>query len=116
MKRTSFDILSSDNRAYTDYPYDDGTVKDMLDFGFAFVEQQDHMVEYVVVGPLMAKRIIREVSDVEMNAPKGECIGSLWTAKLMISPKVRDNKIVFSNGGSTAVLHLSVPHMRYKSG
>lgn len=97
-------ILHSKNRAYADFPME-GNLNDMLNFGFSFVESQDHIVEYVVANPSMMTKIIKNVSDASIG-PDNICIGKLWTAGLVVSKKVRDNQLVFSNGGHTAVLFL----------
>lgn len=97
-------ILNSAYRAYTEVP-GGGSVADALNFGFSYVESQDHFVEYVVANPVMMHKILREVSDARLE-PDDNKIGKLWTANLVVSRKVKNDRLVFSNGGHTAVLFL----------
>lgn len=107
-------ILYSENKAYADFP-GEGTLNDKLNFGFSFVECQDHFVEYVVANPKMMTKILREIEDSAVDPGDGT-IGKLWTASLVVSKKMRDEKLVFSNGGHTAVLFLDLNPYRHKIG
>ena len=101
-----FDILQSDYRVHADFPHR-GTINDVLSFGFSFIESQDHIVEHVVANPYMTKQIIKEIDEFVLD-PETESIGKIWTADLIVSNKLSDQRIVFSNNGHTAVLFLSV--------
>jgi hypothetical protein len=102
---TAHRILNSQYRAHTSVP-GGGTISDALNFGFSFVESQDHFVEYIVANAGMMQQILKEVSDAKLD-PDDDKLGKLWTADLVVSRKVRDGHLVFSNGGHTAVLFLN---------
>lgn len=99
-------ILNSNYRAYTDLPGEGSGVLDALNFGFSYVECQDFIVEYVVANPSMMKAILSKIPDSALD-PDDTKIGTLWTADLVVSKKVKDDQLVFSNGGHTAVLFLN---------
>lgn len=101
-----FDILTSKERVHADFP-GDGRINDILNFGFSFIESQDHFVEYIVAHPLIIKEILKEIPESKLD-PTTESIGKIWTADLLSSKKMRENRIAFSNGGSTAVLFLNI--------
>lgn len=105
----AFEILQSADRAYADFP-GDGSLNDKLSFGFSFIESHDHLVEYIIANSKMMQRILVEIPEAKLN-PTQESLGQLWTADLLTSEKIKDNRVVFSNGGSTAVLFLETnPH------
>ena len=83
------------------------TVKDALEFGFSYVENQDHMVRYVVVGPEMLKKIFKEIDESTVD-PIGEKMGTLWSADILFSRKISDNRIIFSNFELKTVLVLDL--------
>lgn len=101
-----FDILHSEYKAYADFPgY--GSYGDALSYGFSFIESQDHLVKHVITNPKTLKKLISNVDDVEID-PEGNAIARVWTADIMLSRKLSENQIVFSNGGQTAVLFLKI--------
>lgn len=99
-------ILNSNYRAKATLPVV-GTLNDALSFGFSFIESHDHFVEYVVAHPSLLKRIFAEISESELD-PTSQSIGKLWTARMVASKKLKDDTLVFSNGGHTAVLFLNI--------
>jgi hypothetical protein len=101
-----FDILHSDYKAYADFP-GHGSCHDVLGYGFSFIESQDHMVEHIITSPKVLKKLISEVDDIEID-PEGDAIAKVWTADIMLSNKLSNDQIVFSNGGQTAVLFLKI--------
>lgn len=101
-----FDILHSNYKAYADFP-GKGTFNDILNYGFLFIESQDHLVEHIITNPKMLKKLISNVKDIEID-PVDNAIAKLWTSDIMLSNKLPDNQIVFSNGGQTAVLFLKI--------
>jgi len=94
-------ILNISDRAVVDFPSE--SLGDALNFGFSFVESEDNMVAYVLVSPAMALRILREIKESTLS-PNGEILGGLWTSNLIVSSKIRDNRIIFANHGLTVVL------------
>jgi len=109
------DIMSSPNKANMDMPgtgildapFGEGALNDALGFGFSYVEQKDHFVEYIVADPKIMKRIFSEIHDSEIGTDK-DYIGNLWTAKLLVSRKVKENHLIFSNKNFSTVLDLSL--------
>lgn len=100
-----FEILQSSARVNTDFP-GQGDLNDMLNFGFSYVEHKDNYVSHIVTNPKMMKQIIATVSEATID-PRGQSIGRLWTADLIVSHKIKRNHIVFSNIDQTAVLDLN---------
>ena len=100
------DIIHSDYKVSMDFP-GQGNLYDVLSFGFSYVESEDHIVDYVVANSHTAKRIFSEISDSEVGFSPDGGIGRLWTAKLMLSNKLKDRHIVFSNSTLTVVLNLN---------
>jgi len=81
-----------------------GDMADALNFGFSYVESEDHMVAYVLASPSTVLDILRTVEESMLN-PDQEIVGDLWTAKLLCSKKVPDSRIIFVNDFlSTALL------------
>lgn len=106
-EKSATDIIHSDYKVSMDFP-GQGTLFDVLSFGFAYVESEDHFVDYVVANRHTAKRIFAEINDSEVSLSPGGGVGTLWTARLMVSDKLRDRHIVFSNSTLTVVLNLNV--------
>ena len=102
MNSITHQILNISDRAVVDFPSEE-SLGDALNFGFSFVESEDNMVAYVLVSPAMALRILREVKESTLN-PNGEILGGLWTSNLIVSSKIRDNRIIFANHSLTVVL------------
>ena len=84
-----------------------GGLNDALNFGFSYVEAEDRMVAYVMVSPRMALRILREIQESILD-PEDEILGTLWTAKLVCSIKVKDDRIVFVNEPLSTALMLEL--------
>ena len=112
-------ILYSKNKVEIKYPYKntegpsyfgEGELGDILSFGYAYVEQEDHFVDYVVASPLIVKKIIREIDETILTVDS-PYIGFLWTGKIFISDKVKNDHIIFSNTGFSVVLDLNLNRM-----
>jgi len=82
------------------------TLEDALNFGFSYLESEDHIVQYIVVNSKTMKRIFGEIND-SILKPKGESLGELWTAKLLLSNNLKDSEIFFSNNTFSAVISQS---------
>lgn len=82
-----------------------GSLSDALNFGFSYVESEDHMVSYLLASPKTVQRILRE-QDESVLDPDQESIGHLWTAKLLCSKKVQESRIIFANESLLTVLLL----------
>lgn len=98
------EVLASRVRESVDYKLEN--VEDALAFGFSYMEAQDHLVEIVVASPMMMKRILAE-SDAELY-PAEDSIGSIRTAKLLVSSKLNDRQIVFANSTISAVIDIDM--------
>ena len=83
------------------------TIKDALNFGFSYLESEDHIVEYVMANGKILKKILGEITDSVLK-PQGNSMGELWTAKLLFSNKLDDSEIFFSNNTFSAVIHLNL--------
>ena len=83
------------------------TLKDSLNLGFAFIEHEDHIVEYIVTNNCVMKRIFGEIND-SILKPEKKFIGELWTAKLLLSNKLFDSQILFSNNVFSVVVNLNL--------
>jgi len=82
-------------------------LRDSLNYGFAFVEHEDHIVQYVVANHRVMKKIFGEISDSVLK-PEKEFIGKLWTARLLLSEKLFDSQILFSNRDFSVVINLNL--------
>jgi hypothetical protein len=111
------EILSAPDKFKLNFPYGeksnnyfgDSEVSDILSFGFSFVEQHDHFVDYILVNPDMARRIIREIDDFQITA-ETEYLGQLWTARIFVTNRV-GNSVLFSNKECFTVLELNLNKM-----
>ncbi len=83
------------------------SLEDSLNYGFSYIEHEDHIVEYIVANKILMKRIFGEVNDSKLN-PENDSIGELWTAKLYLSEKLTDKEIFFSNSVFSVVLNLNL--------
>ena len=83
------------------------TLEDSLNYGFAYIEQEDHIVEYIVANNRVMKRIIGEIPDSVLK-PEKQFIGELWTARLLLSGKLYDSQILFSNSVFSVVINLNL--------
>ena len=84
-----------------------GELNDALNFGFSYVESEDHMVSFVLVSPEMALRILREIPETTLD-PDQEILGKLWTADLLCSRKVKEDRIMFANEPLSTALTLQL--------
>jgi hypothetical protein len=105
MGKTATDIFHSKAKVQIDFK--GNTIKDALNFGFSFIESEDHVVEYVVANNVVTKKIFAQISDSKVDMEDG-AIGSLWTAKLLLFNKLSDNQILFSNNTFSAVINLNL--------
>jgi hypothetical protein len=83
-----------------------GELSDLLSFGFSFVEHEDHCVEYILVSPTMAKRIIQEIEEITLTI-ETNYLGFLWTAHVILTDKINDDRIIFANKDYSVVLDLN---------
>jgi hypothetical protein len=83
------------------------SISDALNFGFSYIESEDHVVEYVVANPRVMKRIFAKVQDSSIKL-ESNAVGELWTAKLLLSEKLSDSQIFFSNNTFSAVINLNI--------
>jgi hypothetical protein len=83
------------------------TLENALNFGFSFLEQEDHIVEYVVTNAKTMKKIFGEIPESVLK-PDGETIGLLWTSKLLLSDKLADSHIIFSNSSYSIVIDIDL--------
>lgn len=98
-------ILYSKAKAFIKFPGD--SFEDALNFGVSFIEQQDHIVEYIIANPVIMKKIFKEIPESKINV-EGETIGDLWTSKLLVSDKLSDSQILFSNSSFSIVIDLNL--------
>ena len=91
-------------------PFVGKDIKDAMNFGFSYFDSEDHIVEYIVASPKNLKRILGEINDSVLD-PEGDSLGRLWTAKLLLSSKIGDSDLFFSNNTFSAVIHINLnPH------
>lgn len=83
------------------------SLEDSLNYGFSYIEHEDHIVEHIVTNRILMKRIFAEINDSELK-PEGKAIGELWTAKLYLSDKLSDKQIFFSNSVFSVVINLNL--------
>ncbi|RKY75663.1 hypothetical protein DRQ07_11540 [candidate division KSB1 bacterium] len=104
-KNIVYDILKSKARVNIDYSADNMT--DIMNFGFSYIEHMDHIVEYIVANNKIMKRVFGQVNDSVLK-PHSQYIGELWTAKLLLSNKLNDNQVLFSNNIFSVVINLDL--------
>lgn len=97
----------------SEYSFGEGEMGDFMSFGFAFVEHQDHMVEYIVSTPKVMKQIIAEM-DVDLSVEQ-PYIATLWTAKLYVTDKVKEDHVLFGNADQSVVLDLNLNKKEFHS-
>jgi len=95
------------SRAKVSLPFRGNSLLDALNFGFSYIESEDHLVHYVAANPVVMKRIIAEIPDATID-PTSESIGQLWTARLLVMPRLTDRKLIFSNNTFSAVLDIDL--------
>lgn len=120
MLETVKEILRAPGRVVLNFPYTktkstlpyfgDSELSDILSFGFSFVEHEDHCVEYLLVSPYTAKRIIKEIDALNLLVDE-DFFGFLWTAKVVLTDKISDNRVVFANRDNSVVLDLNINKM-----
>jgi hypothetical protein len=99
------DIVYSKARVRVEFKGE--TLKEALDFGFSYFDSEDHIVEYVVANAKILKRIFGEIGDSVLK-PQNDSLGQLWTAKLLLSDRLNDSEIFFSNNTFSAVISLNL--------
>jgi len=105
MNDTVKDITMS--KARIQLPFKGDSLLDALNFGFSFIESEDHYVHYVAANPSMMKRILGEIPEAVLD-PTSESLGELWTARLLLSRKLNDRQVVFSNNTFSAVVDINL--------
>lgn len=83
------------------------TLEDAINFGFSYVEHKDCIVEYIVSNKRIMKRIFGEIADSKVNPEHGS-IGALWTAKLLLSDRLSDKHLIFSDSQFSAVIDIDL--------
>jgi len=99
-----FRLLNSKEAKRIEFP-GEGDITDFLSFGFSYIEQEDTFVRYVLSNPLMIKRMLTEIPDSELD-PDNIKIGKIWTADLLVSKKIRGQRVILSSGDLNTVLVL----------
>ena len=84
-----------------------GDLREALNCGFSYGESEDHMVSYVLGSPVQILQIIRSIEETTLNLEQG-FIGDLWTAKMLCSKKVPDNRVIFANESLLTILSLDI--------
>jgi len=108
MSDVVYKILGTSEKSYAKYP-GASSLQDMINFGFSFVESEDHMVTSVVTNNEMMTRILRESEDAYVEFD-GEALGTLLTAKLYVHGNIKGQRIIFANVDYTTVLVLDADH------
>jgi len=109
MKDIATDIIYSKAKVSLDFK--GSGLREALNFGFSYIESEDHIVEYVVANCTTMKNIFGDVPEARLY-PEKESIGELWTAKLHISDHLKDTEIIFSNNTFSAVINLNMDKIR----
>jgi hypothetical protein len=103
--QTISDVMYSKAKVKVDFA---GTnITDALNFAFAYFDSEDHIVEYIVANGTVMKKVIGEIKDSVLN-PEGQSLGELWTAKLYLSNKLKNNEMFFSNNTFSVVINLNL--------
>jgi hypothetical protein len=98
-------IISSKSKISLDFTGQ--TIRDALNFGFSFIESEDHVVQFVIANGNILKKIFAEIPESILD-PKKDSLGDLWTANLLYSSRLRNSQIVFSNSSFSAVINLNM--------
>jgi hypothetical protein len=102
-------LTQEDGRSVADFAIDAG-LNDALNFGFSYIEAEDDaVVAFVMASPDTALRILREIREATLE-PEGTFVGRLWTARLLVSKRLRDERIIFANEPLTVILDLNLSH------
>ena len=83
------------------------TIEDAINFGFSYIEHEDHIVQYIVANKKLMKRIFADINDSVLD-PDKMAVGGLWTAKLLLSNKLLDSQIIFSNSEYSVVIDIDI--------
>ena len=105
MKDIVLDILHSKTKEHISFKVDN--LLDALNFGFSYLDSVDHVVTYVITNSVNMKKIFAKIPDSVLRVDN-ESIGELWTAKLLVSDKLKDSQIVFSNNVFSAVIDVDL--------
>jgi hypothetical protein len=103
-------VLSS-KKSIAYYPRPEGEFEDILNFGFSFIEHEDHVPEYIIADPKMITRMIKEIDKFSLCADK-PYIGELWTAKVYMTGKIKNTSLYFSNVDFSVVLNLHLNNIK----
>lgn len=113
-------IVRSKNKITLEFPqvgtiqflseFDPVKFSDFLSFGFSYVEQSDHCVSHILVSPGTAKKLVRELDAFYFSVGK-PYIGMLWTARVLVTDKIGNLSITFSNEDQSVVLNLNTNNM-----
>jgi len=95
------------SKAKTCVNFKSDSLRDTLNFGFSYVESKDHVVNYLVTNGTVMKKILASIPETVL-CPSDEDLGELWTAKLLVSNKIKDSQILFSNGSMSIVINLNL--------
>ena len=104
MRNVVENILCSTGRVSLDFSGDG--LHDALCFGFSYMESEDHMVNYIAANGRVMKNILL-LPEAVLN-PDQESIGELWTAKLLVSNKLNDRRILLSNDEFSTIINLNL--------
>jgi hypothetical protein len=99
------DIMYSKVKEHLTFKVDN--LLDALNFGFSYLDSVDHVVTYVITNSRNMKKIFAEIPESVLRVDN-ESIGELWTAKLLVSDKLKNSQIVFSNNVFSAVINLNL--------
>jgi hypothetical protein len=99
------DLLGCRNKVRVSFKAN--SLKDALNFGFSYLEHEDHVVHYIATNPTVMKKLFIEMPESVLN-PDQEFIGELWTAKLLVSKRLKDDEIILSNQVFSAVIDLNL--------
>jgi len=105
MNNIASDVFYSQAKIKIDFKGND--IKEAVNFGFSYIESEDHCVNYIVANPRNLKNIFVDIQDSVVKVDEGS-IGELWTAKLLVSEKLTDSEILFSNETFSAVINLNL--------
>ena len=106
-KDIAYTVTSSRNKTLLSFP-GEGSIQDIVRFGFSYVETEDNFVAYVLAHPKRMKDVLCCFSESELN-PSGEVLGHLWTAELIATKRLKENLLVFANPDLSVILFLEIP-------
>ena len=100
-------IISSKNKKLVYFPFSENNceIEDFIRFGFSFIEQEDHLLEYIIASPVTIRKLIRQIEDFNFCIDQS-FLGTLWTAKIIMTDKIKDSQILFSNKDFSVILNL----------